>query len=203
MHEIINDCADWQWNVNSWSKQDSPAAAISHFLARQHTRATEHSDRPFAWLCYGQRGDATAVAAYRACRDSIGDEGLFTAVLKAHGHRKADLEEAAVHLEWQAHNHPLSLTTGWESWQGGAGGAVEAMFQILLGQSHNGSACQLYRACFHKNLAAFFEAVGVHVAQLKVGGHDHPYLHGATPNASVLRDQVPTAVDDRTSRGGC
>ncbi|MEV6950182.1 hypothetical protein AB0N07_51670 [Streptomyces sp. NPDC051172] len=29
MNEIINDRADWQWNVNSWSKQDSPAAAIT------------------------------------------------------------------------------------------------------------------------------------------------------------------------------
>ncbi|WP_432190861.1 hypothetical protein [Streptomyces sp. bgisy027] len=203
MNEIINSCADWQWNVNSWSKQDSPAAAINHFLARRHTGATEHSERPFAWLCYGQRSDATAVAAYRAYRDSMGDEGLFAAVLKAHGHRKADLEEAAVHLEWQAHNQPLSLTTGWAAWRAGAASSVEAMFQILLGQSHNGSACQLYRACFDENLAAFFEVVSVHVAQLKVGGHDHPYLHGATPDASVLRDQVPTAVDDRTSRGGC
>ncbi|WP_172387254.1 hypothetical protein [Streptomyces sp. MNP-20] len=201
MSEIINDCADWQWNVNSWSKQDSPAAAINHFLARQHTRATQHADRPFAWLCYGQRGDAAAVAAYRACRDSLGDEGLFAAVLKAHGHRKADLEEAAVHLEWQAHNHPLSLTTGWQAWQAGAGATVEAMFQILHGQSHNGSACQLYRACFDEDLPAFFEVVGSHVALLKTGGHDHPYLHGTIPDASVLRDQVPTAEGGRTSRG--
>lgn len=202
MNEIINDRADWQWNVNSWSKQDSPAAAINHFLTRRHTGATEHADRPFEWLCYGQRGDATAVAAYLACRDAWGDEGLFTAVLKSHGRRQADLEEAGVHLEWQAHNHPLSLMTGWQAWEAGDGSAVEAMFQILLGQSHNGSACQLYRACFDEDLPTFFEAVGVHVAQLEAGGYDHSYLHGATPDASILRDEVPTLADNHMSRGG-
>lgn len=200
MHEAINTYADWQWNVHPWSKQDSPAAAIDHFLAYRLADAADSAGRAFAWLCYGQRHAPDAVAAYRESLGALGLEGLLTAVLKAHGDRKPDHGEAAVHLEWQAHSSPHSLISAARAWRDGEERAVEVMFSVLAGQRHNGRACQLYRACFADDLPGFMEIVQAQATRFATTGHDHPYLEGAGPDARVLRDEVPNRPPSTGSR---
>jgi hypothetical protein len=200
MRKTMNEFADWQWNVNAWSKQDNPAAAIQHYLAGQKAHMPAHTDRAFAWLCYGQRHDHEALAAYRSFRAEHGDDLLLAAVLKAHGARTAELTEATVHLEWQAHSNPRSLLAAVTAWQATTSGGepTEAMFELLAGQQHNANACQLYRASFDLHPTELFEAASDYVTRLAAGGLSHPYLLGTRPSATVLRDQVPTDVPQAT-----
>lgn len=189
MPEQLNDFADWQWNVNPWSKQDNPAAAVNHYLARG-----EHA---FAWLCYGQRDDSDALRALHLRRDEVGDGPLFVDILTAHGRRQPDLAEAAVHLEWQAHSNPRSLVDAMGVWRGPAEAAgkppIAAMFNLLSGQQYNPNACQVYRACFAHSSDELFEIIESLTAKFVVGELMHPYLLGDRPSATVLRDRVPNA----------
>lgn len=187
----IDTYADWQWNVNAWSKQDNPASAINHLLAYRRLGIKDTRSRAFQWLCYGQRHDADALAVYRGFRDSHGEQALFTAVLQAHGSLRPDAGETAVHLEWQAHNHPLSLVAALRAWGESSQGRIEAMFRLLEGQGHNARACQLYRAGFAHDLADVFSLVEAQVDRFATVGHDHPYLNGSRPAAQVFRDEVP------------
>lgn len=193
MRSTINDVADWQWNVNAWSKQDNPAASVQHYLAAQAAGSKCLADRAFAWLCYGQRHDQEALAIYADLRAAHGDEELFAAVLKAHGGRTADITEAAAHLEWQAHSNPRSLLGAVAAWEAAASARapIEAMFELLGGQQHNASAGQLYRAWFAVRPAALFEAAARFLTRLMEGDLSHPYLLGVRPSPAVLRDEVP------------
>lgn len=195
MRNTINDVADWQWNVNAWSKQDNPAASIQHHLTARATGNASLASRAFAWLCYGQRHDQEALATYADFRGAHGDDQLFTAVLKAHGGRTADTAEAAAHLEWQAHSNPRSLLAAVAAWESTASAQapIEAMFELLGGQQHNPSACQLYRAFFALRPADLFGATADHLTRLLEGNLSHPYLLGARPSPAVLRDEVPAS----------
>ena len=192
MSDVIDGFADWQWNVNAWSKQDNPAAAVNHFLAYRRLGIVDSGQRAFNWLCYGQRDNAEALAAYRSFHDVHGDAALFAAVLRAHGGVRPDAGEAAVHLEWQMHNHPFSLVAALQAWQDGTDEPVEAMFRLLEGQGHNHKAAQLYRACFASDITWLFDTVEAHVRKFALNGHEHPYLNGELPAAYVFRDEVPS-----------
>jgi hypothetical protein len=200
MRNTMNDLADWQWNLNAWSKQDNPAASIQHYLTARATRMADGTSRAFAWLCYGQRHDEEALAAYEDFRAAHGYDHLFASVLKAHGDRTADIAEAAVHLEWQAHSNPRSLLAAVTAWQSTASAQaqIEAMFELLAGQQHNANACQLYRACFTLRSTELFEAAANCLTRLIAGSLSHPYLLGAQPSPTVLRDEVP-ASDSQTT----
>ncbi|MBS2552417.1 hypothetical protein KGQ19_36735 [Catenulispora sp. NL8] len=198
MFDTFAEYVDWQWSVNSWTKQDSPAAAINHYLAAARTGANGGAGTAFAWLCYGVRNEPAAVRLYQQTREALGDEALYAAVLKAAGRREPDFTEAGVHLLWQAFSSPLSLTSATSLWATGrtsAGtAAVEAMYVLTAGQSHNASACQLYRSCLASDAARLFALAREQVSLFTAGGLDHPYLKGQGAGAHSLRDQVPSVV---------
>lgn len=198
MPDEIETDLDWQWNVSSWSKQDSPSTALAHYLLAKPGDVAM-LDIAFAWLQYGQRHDERALARYADHRARHGDDGLYLTVVRSAGARRPDRAEAAVHVEWQLFSDPLSVTGVLAASGAGrsARDAVTAMYHLMRGQWHNANACQLFRACFAADPDGFLAAVARQARQYPATAGSHPYLLGHEPSPTSIRDEVPR----RPSRG--
>jgi hypothetical protein len=196
--EAITEKADWQWNVNAWGKQDNPATALSYYLLYPRlvdlpaTRETA-----FGWLLYGQRHHPDAQRLYRDCRKR-GEDHLYWWIISAAGNRMPDLDAVATHLEWQAHNDPLSMAEALAAWRAGPQPGppadqhrVAAAYRLLAGQRHNANASQLYRACLGAAAERVFALVSSLTSAAALEGLRHPYLDGEEPSPTSVRDEVP------------
>ena len=197
--EAISEKADWQWNVNAWGKQDNPATALSYYLLYPRlVNLPATRETAFGWLLYGQRHRPDAQRRYRDCRKR-GEDHLYWSIISAAGDRMPDLDAVATHLEWQAHNDPLSMAEALAAWRAAAaqpGSAsdqlrVAAAYRLLAGQRHNANASQLYRACLGAAGERVFDLVSSLTSAAALERLRHPYLHGEEPNPYSIRDEVP------------
>jgi hypothetical protein len=139
---------DWQWLAHAWSKQDSPATALRHYLSGSDEATVVE------WLCFGA-ADPDQLRA--ELRTSVGGlVALLELVVTAAPVERADLVAAADHLRWQAFNDPLSLRLAMAALDScEIASRVGFGYHVASGQSHNAAACQVYRACMREKYEAF------------------------------------------------
>ena len=168
--ESIDSAFDWQWLAHAWSKQDSPATALRHYLAGSSDEVV------LGWLEFGARDQSLVREGSRAF-ESV--EGFLLRIATAAPSSPTHWVQAEEHLEWQAHNDPLSLRMGLESLSdaGTERQQIAFAYHVASGQSHNGAACQVYRSCLRDSIPMMVQLVQAALAgasrpqQLEVG---HP-----------------------------
>jgi hypothetical protein len=174
---------DWQFNANAAEgdvRSESPLAGLSLLAAigRFDTSTMEmtpfapiHENMVVGSICYGQRHNAGVVTHYQQCRAALPSIFAFCrAIVACSGGRTADFAAAQHHLSWQEGANPESIRNAafcFTSAENFGSRRVKdfyeacAMYHLMLGQRHNASAMQLYRACFRENPPALFYRVGL------------------------------------------
>lgn len=194
MCDHVTDFIDWQWNVNQWTKQDSPAAALNLYLTGVLEAPFADSDKiALEWLAYGQRENATALDAYRRCF-TFGAEHVFNTVGRASGDRSPDFAALEVHVEWQTYSCPISFLDARLALRSGLKREIKellALYRCLNGMSINSNACQLYRACWAADKGRFFSIIDEYLSRLAAGTLRHPYLDSQPATAVSLSNRVP------------
>jgi hypothetical protein len=172
---------DWQFNANAAVgdiKPESPLMAL--YLLTELCRYDPASgvvicdpqadSLTVGSLIVGQEHNPAAQQQYRDCRGqhvSLWDFWLL--VVRSHGGRTPNFDQARASISWQAQNNPNSINNARSHWLTAIHSNISSepkkyfqimsMYYLLRGQRHNADVMQNYRACFARDAVQLFSAL--------------------------------------------
>ena len=112
----------------------------------------------FAKFLTGQSHAPSVQDMYRAARSKYGITAFWTLVCSAsYEDHPADLADAAVNIPWSKGNNPGNYQAAYDAFK--AGQNIRGMYYIMLGQAHNQSIQETYRATFRDKKKEFLALV--------------------------------------------